>query len=813
MLIADDLVKLSESYSTELSKRMNINVVQHGGKPLFETNRMPFVSRDSPISNDTNDGKEISGGADVCETTESDLNSPLLRHTLRDYQLNGVRWLRNCFLNNLNVLLADEMGLGKTIQTIALLSTLATEFGNWGPHLIVVPTSVMLNWEVEFKKWCPALKVFSYFGSVKERRSKRSGWSKPNSFHVCITSYRIVTQDQTIFRRKNWEYLILDEAHMIKNWRSQRWQTLLTFNTKRRLLITGTPLQNDLMELWALMHFLMPALFNSHSEFKDWFANPMIAMIDGTETVNNSLVKRLHSILRPFILRRLKTDVEKSLPKKHEHVLKCPLSRRQRRLYEEYISSDGTLKTLSSGNMVGVMHCLMQLRKVCNHPDLFAGRQICTSFDMRQISWISPSVLSLISSSLRRKFLGEFHFESAHVDALNKIRDDLMLNVQRNYKDRAPQTDDELNLADLILQALRQKRRESNSSSIKHPLECGTRNVKSLIDAWDAHCPVNPAQNKVCYSLIWQVADIETSSLRYTFLIPRVRSNVTYEELCWLDIFRRECAAQWNTRAQQALAPIRKSVARQCLFFPDRCLVQYDCGKLQILASLLRQLKYDGHKALIFTQMTKMLDVLETFLNLHGYTYCRLDGSTNAEQRQLLMQRFNSDDRIFIFILSTRSGGFGINLTGADTVIFYDSDWNPAMDQQAQDRCHRIGQTREVHIYRLISEGTIEESILQKAIQKRQLDNMAIQLGNFDTSTVPAISTVPAVLDDDVESFPLRSQRCKLEKESTDIRNDIPEPLQTSTHPFEPTALSKVEKYALSICRQYTDISDGDNVT
>ena len=197
----------------------------------------------------------------------------------------------------------------------------------------------------------------------------------------------------------------------------------------------------------------------------------------------------------------------------------------------------------------------------------------------------------------------------------------------------------------------------------------------------------------------------------------------------------------------------------------DRCLVQYDCGKLQILASLLRQLKYDGHQALIFTQMTKMLDVLETFLNLHGYTYCRLEGSTNAEQRQLLMQRFNSDDRIFIFILSTRSGGFGINLTGADTVIFYDSDWNPAMDQQAQDRCHRIGQTREVHIYRLISEGTIEESILQKAIQKRQLDNMAIQLGNFDTSTVPAISTVPAVLDDDVESFPLRSNAATRKKE------------------------------------------------
>jgi len=809
MFTSDDLVNLSESYSIELSKRLNNSTVQHGVKPLFESNRVSFVSRESPISNDGAVSKESSGGADVCGTTESSLNSPLLRHNLRDYQLNGVRWLRNCFLNNLNVLLADEMGLGKTIQTIALLSTLATEFGNWGPHLIVVPTSVMLNWEVEFKKWCPALKVFSYFGSVKERRLKRHGWSKPNSFHVCITSYRIVTQDQAIFRRKNWEYLILDEAHMIKNWRSQRWQTLLNFNTKRRLLITGTPLQNDLMELWALMHFLMPDLFNSHSEFKDWFANPMTAMVDGTETLNSSLIKRLHSILRPFILRRLKTDVEKSLPKKYEHVLKCPLSRRQRRLYEEYISSDGTLKALSCGNMVGVMHCLMQLRKVCNHPDLFAGRQICTSFDMQQISWISPSVLSLVSSSLRRKFFGEFDFQSTHMNILNKVTDKFKLNTQQNHLDidRAPQTNGVLSLTNLILQALRQKRQELNSLSTKnHPLESVTSNSKFLIDMWDAHYPVNPAQNKACCSLIWQGANIETSSLRYTFLIPRVRSNVAHQELYLLDIFRRECALWWNTRAQQVLAPIRKSVARQCLFFPDRCLVQYDCGKLQILASLLRQLKYDGHKALIFTQMTKMLDVLETFLNLHGYTYCRLDGSTNAEQRQLLMQRFNNDDRIFIFILSTRSGGFGINLTGADTVIFYDSDWNPAMDQQAQDRCHRIGQTREVHIYRLVSEGTIEESILQKAIQKRQLDNMAIQLGNFDTSTVPAISTAPA--DDELESIPLSSQRRKLEKESVNIQSDVPE--QTSTDPFEPTALSKVEKYALSICRQYKDISDSD---
>ena len=194
-----------------------------------------------------------------------------------------------------------------------------------------------------------------------------------------------------------------------------------------------------------------------------------------------------------------------------------------------------------------------------------------------------------------------------------------------------------------------------------------------------------------------------------------------------------------------ALAPLRQASVRQQLFFPDRRLVQFDCGKLQALAQLLRTLKSGGHKVLIFTQMTKMLDILEAFLNLYGYPYCRLDGSTRPEQRQILMQRFNTDPRLFVFILSTRSGGFGINLTGADTVVFYDSDWNPAMDQQAQDRAHRIGQTREVHIYRLVCKGTIEENILKKSMQKRELDHFAIQAGNFNTEHFKKMSAAGAV--------------------------------------------------------------------
>jgi E1A-binding protein p400 len=278
-------------------------------------------------------------------------------------------------------------------MTIAMLAHLACEKGIWGPHLIVVPTSVMLNWELEFKKWCPAFKILTYFGTQKERKDKRKGWSKTNSFHVCITSYKVVVQDHQAFRRKKWKYFILDEAHNIKNFRSQRWQVLLNFNSKRRLLLTGTPLQNSLMELWSLMHFLMPHMFQSHKEFKDWFSNPVTNMIEGTETLNEDLITRLHAVLRPFLLRRMKKDVEKQLPNKYHHVVSCHLSKRQRFLYEEFISSAATQDTLKSGNFLGIINVLMQLRKVCNHPDLFEGRPIISPFDMDPIELYTSSAV------------------------------------------------------------------------------------------------------------------------------------------------------------------------------------------------------------------------------------------------------------------------------------------------------------------------------------------------------------------------------------------------------------------------------------
>ncbi|XP_040211744.1 helicase SRCAP isoform X3 [Rana temporaria] len=315
----------------------------------------------------------------------------LLRGDLREYQHIGLEWLVTMYEKKLNGILADEMGLGKTIQTISLLAHLACERGNWGPHLIIVPTSVILNWEMELKRWCPSFKILTYYGNQKERKLKRQGWTKANAFHVCITSYKLVLQDHQAFRRKNWRYLILDEAQNIKNFKSQRWQSLLNFNSQRRLLLTGTPLQNSLMELWSLMHFLMPHVFQSHREFKEWFSNPLTGMIEGSQEYNEGLVRRLHKVLRPFLLRRIKIDVEKQMPKKYEHVIYCRLSKRQRFLYDDFMAQAATRESLASGHFMSVINILMQLRKVCNHPNLFDPRPIHSPFITSAICYSVPS--------------------------------------------------------------------------------------------------------------------------------------------------------------------------------------------------------------------------------------------------------------------------------------------------------------------------------------------------------------------------------------------------------------------------------------
>lgn len=721
----------------------------------------------------------------------------LLRGQLREYQHYGLDWLAGLYANSTNGILADEMGLGKTIQTIALLAHLACVHEIWGPHLVIVPTSVMLNWEMEFKKWCPGFKILTYYGTQEERKRKRQGWTNDDVWNVCITSYQIVLQDNQVFRRRRWHYMILDEAHNIKNFRSQRWQTLLGFNTHSRLLLTGTPLQNNLTELWSLLFFLMPSEngvggFADLKEFHDWFARPESQILEhGREQMDEearAIISKLHKVLRPYLLRRLKADVEKQMPAKIEHVEFCRLSKRQRELYDGFLARSETRDTLSSGNYLSIINCLMQLRKVCNHPDLFVDRPIMTSFRMDKsvateyevterlvrrkllvkepMKEVDVRVLNLIPTKhehLSSADAERVHQLSAHSTIYN-LREVQRARSQSSYHTLDPSTV-KSNMAFLdssarwgrfeelqhcrYLNALGREQRPIYGKQLRNFLTIGVDKrpykprprVPQKIMSWFEEDSF--VLRTMIPTLDQRSASMERTISKFACVTPAV---VTRD----LDgLLLGEKGLEAFTDADLKLsAPVRhlpfippeppvdpwhESRMRLSIQFPDKRLLQYDCGKLQALDKLLRKLQVGGHRALIFTQMTKVLDILEQFLNIHGHKYLRLDGSTKVEQRQILCDRFNVDTRILCFILSTRSGGLGLNLTGADTVIFYDQDWNPAMDKQCQDRCHRIGQTRDVHIYRLVSEHTIEANILRKASQKQMLDDVVIQEGEFTT--------------------------------------------------------------------------------
>lgn len=736
-----------------------------------------------PAESSADDGEEIINGAKV-----KDVPVPsLLRGTLRPYQKQGLNWLASLYNNNTNGILADEMGLGKTIQTISLLAYLACEHHVWGPHLIIVPTSVMLNWEMEFKKFAPGFKVLTYYGSPQQRAMKRKGWNKPDAFHVCITSYQLVVHDHQSFKRRRWRYMILDEAHNIKNFRSARWKALLNFNTENRLLLTGTPLQNNVMELWSLLYFLMPSSKLKHAmpsgfadldNFQQWFGRPVDKILEQT-TAGSSLdivgdddrttqmldretkntVARLHQVLRPYLLRRLKKDVEQQMPGKYEHIVYCRLSKRQRFLYDDFMSRAKTKETLASGNFLSIINCLMQLRKVCNHPDLFEVRPVVTSFAMpKAVANVMLSANSLIRKELDAKSPFEkLDLNLLNLDVTNADEMNYFVSQSASALKFTPGLSDSINKLDDVLKQssqfleptlensvdyykyLKTRKQMDYKEKLEHVLYLNTLRCnrspiygESLLRFLTSKKPVPTTDifQSFQISIPKRVSEMSDVIDNFSVLTPPVVAIDMKDQLIPIST-QRTIMEKVNQNVIEN--PFIKSQVKLSIGFPDKSLLQYDCGKLQKLASLLQNLIANGHRALIFTQMTKVLDILEQFLNIHGYRYMRLDGATKIDDRQLMTERFNRDPKIPVFILSTRSGGLGINLTGADTVIFYDSDWNPAMDKQCQDRCHRIGQIRDVHIYRFVSEYTIESNILKKANQKRQLYNVVIQEGEFTT--------------------------------------------------------------------------------
>ncbi|KAG8658721.1 probable ATP-dependent DNA helicase CHR12 isoform X2 [Manihot esculenta] len=470
---------------------------------------------------------------------------------LRSYQLEGLQWMLSLFNNNLNGILADEMGLGKTIQTISLIAYLKEKKGVCGPHLIVAPKAVLPNWINEFSTWVPEneIKAILYDGRLDERKALREQLSRDGNFDVLITHYDLIMRDKAFLKKIHWLYMIVDEGHRLKNHECALARTLVTgYQIQRRLLLTGTPIQNSLQELWSLLNFLLPHIFNSVQNFEEWFNAPFADRGDVTLTDEEQLliIRRLHHVIRPFILRRKKDEVEKYLPGKSQVILKCDMSAWQKVYYQQVTEMGRVGLHTGSGKSKSLQNLSMQLRKCCNHPYLFVGE----------------------------------------------------------------------------------------------------------------------------YNM-WRREEI-----------------------------------------------IRAS------------------GKFELLDRLLPKLRATDHRVLLFSQMTRLMDILEIYLQLNDYKYLRLDGSTKTEERGTLLKQFNAPDSpYFMFLLSTRAGGLGLNLQTADTVIIFDSDWNPQMDQQAEDRAHRIGQKKEVRVFVLVSVGSIEEVILERAKQKMGIDAKVIQAGLFNTTS------------------------------------------------------------------------------
>jgi SWI/SNF-related matrix-associated actin-dependent regulator of chromatin subfamily A member 5 len=468
---------------------------------------------------------------------------------MRDYQVAGLNWLVSLHENGISGILADEMGLGKTLQTIAFLGYLRHICGITGPHLITVPKSTLDNWNREFTRWTPEVNVLVLQGAKEERHQLINDRLIDEKFDVCVTSYEMILREKAALKKFAWEYIIIDEAHRIKNEESALAQIIRLFTSRNRLLITGTPLQNNLHELWALLNFLLPDVFGDSDAFDQWFST------QGAD--QDTVVQQLHRVLRPFLLRRVKSDVEKSLLPKKEVNLYVGMSDMQAKWYRKILEKDIDAVNNANGkkeSKTRLLNIVMQLRKCCNHPYLFEGAE-----------------------------------------------------------------------------------------------------------------PGPP----------------------YT---------------------------------------------------TDEHLV-FNSGKMVILDKILFRMKKQGSRVLIFSQMSRVLDILEDYCVFRGHQYCRIDGSTAHEDQIAGIDEYNRPgSEKFIFLLTTRAGGLGINLTSADIVVLYDSDWNPQADLQAMDRAHRIGQTKQVVVYRFVTEHAIEEKVLERAAQKLRLDQLVIQQGRAQEKVKSAAS-------------------------------------------------------------------------
>ncbi|KAJ9642828.1 putative DNA helicase ino80 [Coniosporium tulheliwenetii] len=714
----------------------------------------------------------------------------MLTCQLKEYQLKGLNWLVNLYEQGINGILADEMGLGKTVQSISVMAYLAEVHGIWGPFLVIAPASTLHNWEQEIRKFVPKMKVLPYWGNAKDRKVLRKFWDRKHityredaMFHVLVTSYQLVVQDAQYFQKMKWQYMILDEAQAIKSSQSSRWKSLLSFHCRNRLLLTGTPIQNNMQELWALLHFIMPSLFDSHDEFSDWFSKDIESHAQSNTKLNEDQLKRLHMILKPFMLRRIKKHVQKELGDKIEEDVFCDLTYRQRAYYSglrNKISIMDLIEKAAIGDdqdTATLMNLVMQFRKVCNHPDLFERADTTSPFSfsyfaetasfMREGNSVNMgySVRNIIEYRLPRLvgrnggrldipgpdnekagWRGKYLYHMMNVwdteNILQSSRSDDAFSWLR-FADVSAGEVSSLARKDLFERAVQLRR---------SPRRLGRFNVCYDSQDESKYTPIHalfniaeqedrkPLAEITVEGRMHALLNVSRTAFKNTGLDviePCARPAVTAPPI---ELY---CSSQGvalygiSVKTEQALLEAKVPPSRypttNMLPEPTSRKSRYthiqvpsmrrfvtDSGKLAKLDQLLRQLKEGGHRVLLYFQMTRMIDLMEEYLTYRNYKYCRLDGSTKLEDRRDTVADFQTRPEIFVFLLSTRAGGLGINLTSADTVIFYDSDWNPTIDSQAMDRAHRLGQTKQVTVYRMITRGTIEERIRKRALQKKK---------------------------------------------------------------------------------------------
>uniref|UniRef100_A0A8C9X281 Chromatin-remodeling ATPase INO80 n=1 Tax=Sander lucioperca TaxID=283035 RepID=A0A8C9X281_SANLU len=586
----------------------------------------------------------IHAGEDIPQPT-------IFNGKLKGYQLKGMNWLANLYEQGINGILADEMGLGKTVQSIALLAHLAERDNIWGPFLIISPASTLNNWHQEFTRFVPKFKVLPYWGNPHDRKVIRKFWSQKTlytqnaPFHVVITSYQLVVQDVKYFQRVKWQYMVLDEAQALKSSTSVRWKILLQFQCRNRLLLTGTPIQNTMAELWALLHFIMPTLFDSHEEFNEWFSKDIESHAENKSAIDENQLSRLHMILKPFMLRRIKKDVENELSDKIEILTYCQLTSRQRLLYqalrnkisiEDLLQSSMGTAQQSHSTTSSLMNLVMQFRKVCNHPDLFERQETRSPFHMS----LKPYIMS--------KFLHRHGLIHAHNQAkTSKLLQVLLSPFSPNH----------------IQQSLFHRKGDDKGSCFSFlrfidvsPAEMSNLMLQGTLVRWDlVFTALRPGMMGHTDVMIYS-RNSATSTLRPCqptlppkFLLaatPRVTA-VPMERYCndrsaeyeWRvtrsgggTVFKQcflygspELASDWRVRANafhpQCHGGVMALYPRHGWSFiriPDKESLITESGKLHTLDILLSRLKAQGHRVLIYSQMTRMIDLLEGLICRRG---------------------------------------------------------------------------------------------------------------------------------------------------------------------------------------------------